>query len=101
MKTLVTLVLVALICFLCHNSEAAVAPNALFQQCCPKCAKMRIPKEKVKHMAKTSSDCKLNAIIVKTVCNKTICLDGNLVWAQKMFNEFKEKPFSTINTTCH
>ncbi|XP_041798915.1 C-C motif chemokine 19-like [Chelmon rostratus] len=90
MKTLVTLLLLTLICCLYHISAAPVAPHLLAQQCCPVCVRKPVPKGKVKNVTMTDSGCKLKAIVVTTVCDKKICMTGNWAWAKKLLTEFEQ-----------
>ncbi|KAG8001130.1 hypothetical protein GBF38_006663 [Nibea albiflora] len=93
MKTLVTLLLLTVICFQCYYA-APVAPQRLFQQCCPTTTRIPIPKGKVQHVAPPNSACEVKAIIVTTVCNKKICIDADWQWSKNLLAEFKK---STAN----
>ncbi|XP_040896306.1 C-C motif chemokine 17-like [Toxotes jaculatrix] len=91
MKTLVTLVLLTLICFLRHTSAGPVAVSVIHTgQCCPRYSEIRIPKRRVTNVKKTSGQCVENAFIVTTVCNKQICIDGESAWAKNLWVEFKK-----------
>ncbi|XP_062274416.1 C-C motif chemokine 2-like [Scomber scombrus] len=97
MKTLPTLILLALICFLHHSSAGLNGPGKVFEElCCPSFSKRLIPKPKVKHVAKTPSRCKTTAIVVTTVCDETSCIDPEWRWAKKLLAEFKK---ATANNT--
>uniref|UniRef100_A0A8P4KK68 Chemokine interleukin-8-like domain-containing protein n=1 Tax=Dicentrarchus labrax TaxID=13489 RepID=A0A8P4KK68_DICLA len=91
MKTLVTLVLLTLICFLQHSSTASVTVQALFQQqCCQSYNAIIIPRGRVRHMAMNPSHCPVKAVIVTTTCDKKICIDPNTKWTQKLLSDFKK-----------
>ncbi|XP_053171428.1 C-C motif chemokine 22-like isoform X1 [Scomber japonicus] len=92
MKTLPTLILLALICFLHHSSAlGSIAPELVSDvPCCPGFNRRLIPKPKVKHVAWTSNDCKTKAILVTTVCNETSCLDPEWRWAKNLLAEFRK-----------
>ncbi|XP_062281412.1 C-C motif chemokine 14-like isoform X2 [Scomber scombrus] len=91
MKTLPTLILLALICFLHHSSAGPVAIRLIHEEpCCPSFSRRIIPKPKVKHVAKTPRRCKTTAIVVTTVCGSKSCIDPNWRWAKKLLEEFKK-----------
>ncbi|XP_062281684.1 C-C motif chemokine 22-like isoform X2 [Scomber scombrus] len=91
MKTLPTLILLALICFLHHSSASLFGPGDVSAEpCCPGFTKRLIPKPKVKHVAKTSNSCKITAIVVTTVCGKESCLDPEWPQAKKLLAEFEK-----------
>ncbi|XP_053182004.1 C-C motif chemokine 22-like [Scomber japonicus] len=98
MKTLPTLILLALICFLHHSSAAGwIAPElGLNVRCCPIFNRRLIPKQKVKHVVRTSNSCKTPAIVVTTVCDTTSCLDPDWRWAKKLLAVFE---MATANNT--
>ncbi|XP_062282227.1 C-C motif chemokine 22-like isoform X5 [Scomber scombrus] len=103
MKTLPTLILLALICFLHHSSAGSDAPELVSAEpCCPGFNQRLIPKPKVIHVAKTSHSCKTQAIVVTTVCDETSCIDPNWRWAKNLLAAFeKATANSTFNTsTC-
>ncbi|XP_035508174.1 C-C motif chemokine 18-like [Morone saxatilis] len=90
MKTLVTLMLLTLICFLRYSSTAPVAAQALFkQQCCQNCNATMIPRGRVRHVESSPSHCTVKAVIVTSVCGKKICIDPNTKWTQKLLSDFK------------
>ncbi|XP_062281487.1 uncharacterized protein LOC133985658 isoform X3 [Scomber scombrus] len=106
MKTLPTLILLALICFLHHSSAGLNAPVAVYEEsCCPSFNRKLIPKPKVKHVAMTPSRCKTTAIVVTTVCDVTSCIDPEWRWAKKLLAEFEKltannkSPSAPFNTS--
>ncbi|XP_053171401.1 C-C motif chemokine 22-like isoform X2 [Scomber japonicus] len=91
MKTLPTLILLALICFLHHSSASPLGPELVSAEpCCPDFNRRLIPKSKVKHVAMTSNSCKTTAIVVTTVCDKKSCLDPDWPFAKKLLVEFEK-----------
>ncbi|XP_045889356.1 eotaxin-like [Micropterus dolomieu] len=97
MRTLVTILLLTLICFLSYSSAVGVAASILMKKiCCPNSTQMYIPKGKITDVAMTPSDCEQQAIVVKTVCNKKFCIDPNSNWAKNLLKEFKK---STANNS--
>ncbi|XP_071346218.1 C-C motif chemokine 17-like [Trachinotus anak] len=91
MKTLLTLLLLTLICFLYHISAGPVAPGLMVRAgCCEKYNRTPIPKGKVTHVGRTADNCAVKAIVVSTVCNKTFCIDQDWPWADKLLTEFKK-----------
>ncbi|XP_053171417.1 C-C motif chemokine 22-like [Scomber japonicus] len=98
MKTLPTLILLALICFLHHSSAAGpFAPELVSAElCCPGFNQRLIPKPKVKHVAMTSHSCKITAIVVTTVCDETSCIDPEWRWAKNLLAAFET---ATANNT--
>ncbi|XP_053171454.1 C-C motif chemokine 22-like isoform X1 [Scomber japonicus] len=106
MKTLPTLILLALICFLHHSSAGLFAPEFISAEpCCPSFNRRKIPKQRVKHVANTSNSCKTKAIVVTTVCDKKSCLDPEWRWAKKLLAEFEKatvyskSPSAPFNTS--
>ncbi|CAK6977263.1 C-C motif chemokine 22-like isoform X2 [Scomber scombrus] len=106
MKTLPTLILLALICFLHHSSAGLVGPGLIHEEsCCPSFNRTFIPKPKVKHVAMTPSRCKTTAIVVTTVCDKKSCIDPEWRWAKKLLAEFEKftannkSPSAPFNTS--
>ncbi|XP_059212426.1 C-C motif chemokine 17-like [Centropristis striata] len=91
MKTLPTLVLLTLICFLVHSSAAGLVGVNLVTGtgCCLHHNRTMIPKGLVKHVGMSPGDCKLKAIVFTTVCNVTHCLDPSMLWAKKRLEEFQ------------
>ncbi|XP_070767217.1 C-C motif chemokine 13-like [Enoplosus armatus] len=101
MKTLETLLLLALICFLRYNSvttlTAPIAPGISNKDgCCPGYSQKFIPKGKIRFVETTKSHCKPKAIIVTTVCDKRICIDPDWIWTKNLLTEFET---STANNT--
>ncbi|XP_019113194.2 C-C motif chemokine 19 isoform X2 [Larimichthys crocea] len=94
MKTLVTLLLLTVICFQCYNCETPVPPMVLFRQCCTNTLRIPIPKGRVQHVAPSHSACRVKAMIVTTVCGKQICIDADWNWSKKLLAEFEK---STAN----
>ncbi|XP_062281606.1 C-C motif chemokine 22-like isoform X1 [Scomber scombrus] len=98
MKTLPTLILLALICFLHHSSASLFGPGDVSAEpCCPGFTKRLIPKPKVKHVAKTSNSCKITAIVVTTVCDVTSCIDPEWQWAKNLLDEFETATFNNTS----
>ncbi|KAG7242700.1 hypothetical protein INR49_020075 [Caranx melampygus] len=103
MKTLLTLLLLTLTCFL-HQSSAS---SHLFNQqksCCPESSRTPVPKHKVKHMGMTPEDCpkESTAIVITTMCNKQFCIDPTWTWATKLLAEFEKsaiKPMKPATAT--
>ncbi|TKS70473.1 hypothetical protein D9C73_004542 [Collichthys lucidus] len=93
MKTVVTLLLLTVICFQCYNC-GPVAPGALFRQCCTDSTRSPIPKGRVKHVAPPQSACNVKAMIVTTVCGNRTCIDADWKWSKKLLAEFEK---STAN----
>ncbi|CAK6977265.1 C-C motif chemokine 22-like isoform X2 [Scomber scombrus] len=91
MKTLPTLILLALICFLHHSSAGLNGPGVVYEEaCCPGFTERLIPEAKVKHVAKTLNRCKTQAIVVTTVCDKKSCLNLEWPWAKNLLAEFEK-----------
>ncbi|XP_033485839.1 uncharacterized protein LOC117258777 [Epinephelus lanceolatus] len=89
MKTLVTLALLTLICFL-HHSSGTVAVNAVTKDgCCPGSNRTHIPKGFVKDMVRTPNDCNPKAIVITTVCEEKYCIDAKWTWVKKRLEEFE------------
>ncbi|XP_053171461.1 C-C motif chemokine 22-like isoform X2 [Scomber japonicus] len=106
MKTLPTLILLALICFLHHSSAGPMHVGLVSEEpCCPSFTQRLIPKPKVRHVARTSNSCKTPAIVVTTVCDKKSCLDPEWRWAKKLLAEFEKatvyskSPSAPFNTS--
>ncbi|XP_072235970.1 C-C motif chemokine 26-like [Leuresthes tenuis] len=96
MKTLLTLGLLVLVCFLCHSSAGLSALKMIFKEgCCLQHNRTTVPKQKVKHVAMTSSDCRLKAVIVTTVIGKKFCIDPDWIWAKKTLKAFKKSSNSS------
>ncbi|KAG8001128.1 hypothetical protein GBF38_006661 [Nibea albiflora] len=89
MKTLVTLLLLTVICFQCYKCAAPVALQESIQLCCINTTRIPIPKGKVQHVAPPNSACEVKAIIVTTVCNKKICIDADWQWSKNLLAEFE------------
>ncbi|KAG8001129.1 hypothetical protein GBF38_006662 [Nibea albiflora] len=70
MKTLVTLLLLTVICFQCYKCAAPLGPQTMIKQCCTNTTRIPIPKGKVQHVAPPNSACEVKAIIVTTVCKQ-------------------------------
>ncbi|XP_038557951.1 C-C motif chemokine 7-like isoform X3 [Micropterus salmoides] len=97
MRTLVTILLLTLVCFLSYSSAAPLAPGISNRNgCCLKSTQMHIPKGKITDVAMTPSDCEQQAIVVSTVCNKKFCIDPNWIWAKNLLKEFEK---STANNS--
>ncbi|XP_071346090.1 C-C motif chemokine 17-like [Trachinotus anak] len=97
MKTLLTLLLLTLICFLYHISAGPIAPGLMVRAgCCEKYNRTPIPKGKVTHVGRTADNCSVKAIVVITVCNKKYCIDPSWTWAKRLLSEFKQ---AIANTT--
>ncbi|XP_049896904.1 C-C motif chemokine 4-like [Epinephelus moara] len=92
MKTLVTLALLTLICFLRHSSGTVAVDAVTKDGCCPGFNRTHIPKGFVKDIAKTPNNCSPKAIVFTTVCEEKYCIDATWTWAQKRQAEFKESP---------
>ncbi|KAM6943539.1 voltage-gated potassium channel regulatory subunit KCNG4-like [Xenentodon cancila] len=64
MKTLVTIGLLALVCFLCLISASLSGPQELMKDgCCQQHFQKKIPKNRVKHVAMTPKGCEPQAIM--------------------------------------
>ncbi|KAM8762280.1 uncharacterized protein AB9X84_007104 [Acanthopagrus schlegelii] len=94
MKTLLAFALLALIGLLHHNSAAPVGPVSMNELCCQNATHVAVPKGKIKDVVRSNSKCLHSSIIVTTVCEIKICLDGNWTWAKKLVTEFEK---STAN----
>uniref|UniRef100_A0A671X7L0 Chemokine interleukin-8-like domain-containing protein n=1 Tax=Sparus aurata TaxID=8175 RepID=A0A671X7L0_SPAAU len=105
MKTLLTFALLALIGLLHQNSAAPVGPGSINQSCCPNATSVRIPRGRIQNVVRSHSKCPVTAVIVTTVCEKQICLDGNWNWAKKVLRDFekstanKKSPSAPFNTS--
>ncbi|XP_038557385.1 C-C motif chemokine 8-like isoform X1 [Micropterus salmoides] len=97
MRTLVTILLLTLVCFLSYSSAYPVAKGMLNRKvCCLKSTQMQVPKGKIADVAMTPSDCEQQAIVVTTVCDKKLCIDHNWIWAKNLLKEFEK---STANNS--
>uniref|UniRef100_A0A671X591 Chemokine interleukin-8-like domain-containing protein n=1 Tax=Sparus aurata TaxID=8175 RepID=A0A671X591_SPAAU len=96
MKTLLTFALLALIGLLHQNSAAPVGPGSINQSCCPNATSVRIPRGRIQNVVRSHSKCPVTAVIVTTVCERKMCLDGNSTRAKKLLTEFEK---STANKT--
>ncbi|XP_076595428.1 C-C motif chemokine 19-like [Chaetodon auriga] len=90
MKALVAVLSLTLVFFLYHISADTLAPDSLTQRCCPNCTRTHIPKGKVTNVVMTHSACRLKAVVVTTVCNYEICVDGNWTWAKNLLADFEK-----------
>ncbi|XP_026233618.1 uncharacterized protein LOC113174120 isoform X2 [Anabas testudineus] len=87
MKMLLVVVL-TLICFLCHSSDGQAGVEAtLNSACCNGYSKVKVPKEWITHMVMASSPCP--GIVVTTVCGKKICMDPDWKFAQAVLRHFE------------
>ncbi|XP_045889204.1 C-C motif chemokine 7-like isoform X1 [Micropterus dolomieu] len=97
MRTLVTILLLTLVCFLSYSSAAPLALRMLNRKvCCTNSTQMHIPKGKITDVVMTPSDCEQQAIVVTTVCDKKFCIDPNWTWAKNLLKEFEK---STANNS--
>ncbi|KAM7405673.1 hypothetical protein PAMP_000103 [Pampus punctatissimus] len=89
MKTLVALILLALICFpyLC-----SAGPNNLDSVCCQTYNRTHIPSIRIKHAMVTSSGCSTSkAIVVTVTSDKKFCIDPKLKWAVRLLKKYQAK----------
>ncbi|XP_026233624.1 C-C motif chemokine 18-like [Anabas testudineus] len=87
MKMLLVVVL-TLICFLCHSSDGQVGVKAILgTSCCNGYNKTAVPKGMITNMWMASSPCP--GIVVTTVCGRTICVDPTWKFAQAVLRQFK------------
>uniref|UniRef100_A0AAQ6IFQ1 Chemokine interleukin-8-like domain-containing protein n=1 Tax=Anabas testudineus TaxID=64144 RepID=A0AAQ6IFQ1_ANATE len=87
MKMLLVVVL-TLICFLCHSSDGQAGPQVtLNSACCNGYRKVKVSKGLIRHMEMAPSPCP--AIVVTTVCGRTICVDPTWKFAQAVLRQFK------------
>lgn len=93
MRTLFSIALVALIYFMHVHSDVHSAVHSLHQVCCPGSTRHRIRDEQVMNVA--HSNCSHKAIIVKTVCNKDLCLDAGWPWAVNLLDKFRRATADT------
>ncbi|KAL7405663.1 hypothetical protein ABVT39_005293 [Epinephelus coioides] len=88
MKTLVTLALLTLICYLRHSSGTAAVDAVTKDGCCPGVLQRKIPKGFVKDIVNTPKNCHPEAMVFTTVCDEKYCIDADWTWAQKRQEEF-------------
>ncbi|XP_026233622.1 C-C motif chemokine 19-like isoform X5 [Anabas testudineus] len=87
MKMLLVVVL-TLICFLCHSSDGLDGVKlTLNSACCNGYRKTPVPKGMITNMVKAPSPCP--AIVVTTVCGKMMCVDPTWKFAQAVLRQFE------------
>ncbi|KAG7481855.1 C-C motif chemokine 22-like [Solea senegalensis] len=88
MKTLGILLLVTLIHLLLHTSASPIAPGLLLKGgCCPGFKRRELCKDLVKHVALSPDYCRVRALLVVTITNRTLCLDPSTAWSKKRLQE--------------
>uniref|UniRef100_A0A671X5L5 Chemokine interleukin-8-like domain-containing protein n=1 Tax=Sparus aurata TaxID=8175 RepID=A0A671X5L5_SPAAU len=106
MKTLLTFALLALIGLLHQNSAFPHIMELLIDtHCCPNVTRLAVPRGMIQNVVRSHSSCPVTSIVVTTVCEKQICLDGNWNWAKKVLRDFekstanKKSPSAPFNTS--
>ncbi|XP_017259820.1 C-C motif chemokine 22-like [Kryptolebias marmoratus] len=98
MKTLVTLCLLAFLCFLSYSSAAPLGPElVLGGSCCTDHSQHRIPKNRVKQLRMSPRHCMKKSLIVTTVRNKILCIDASWDWAQVLLEDFNKGRNASTN----
>ncbi|XP_041850033.1 C-C motif chemokine 22-like [Melanotaenia boesemani] len=98
MKTLVILGLLTFICLLGGSSAGPLGPQLMFREgCCNTFKRIPVPRDRVKHVATSPSDCRHKAIIITAVSGRKFCTDPTWSWATKLLEDF-QKPSHPSNT---
>ncbi|KAG7481856.1 eotaxin-like [Solea senegalensis] len=65
-----------------------IAPGLLLKGgCCPGFKRRELCKDLVKHVALSPDYCRVRALLVVTITNRTLCLDPSTAWSKKRLQE--------------